>query len=479
MNDIIIGRDKEVKILEKVLASPRPEFVAVVGRRRIGKTFMIKNTYQKQLDFELTGMQYGNKSDQLQGFIYALESAFPLMEIKEKPRSWLAAFHALSKALEGKNKKEKEKMVVFLDELPWLATKKSGFITGLSWFWNSWAVNKNIVLVICGSAASWMIDKIINDRGGLHNRVTELILLQPFSLAETEAFMKSRNIRLNRYQIAQIYMAMGGVPMYLDRLKPGLSAVQNIQEICFLPSGYLRNEFDRLFASLFENSEKHVDIVRALASKRMGMSRAEIIAKTKFTNGGMLTAVLNELHQSGFIEIYADFGKRKQMSIYRLNDPYSLFYLTFIEKVTANKKIDFTRLSDLPNYKSWSGYAFENLCFGHIGAIRKALGISGIFTSISSFVAKPKDGLSGAQIDLLIDSDQSINLCEIKFAQSDYTLSKSDVKNLENKKQVFRYHTKSKKHIFTTLITTFGVTDNANRLNHVDQTIVLDDLFEV
>ncbi len=476
MSDVLIGREEEVKTLRKVLASSRPEFVAVVGRRRIGKTFMIKTTYQNALDFELTGMQYGNKPEQIQGFMYALESAFPLFEVKEKPRSWLAAFHTLSKALESKNKQEK--MVVFLDELPWLATKKSGFITGLSWFWNSWAVNKNIVLVICGSAASWMIDKIINDRGGLHNRVTELMLLRPFNLAETEAFIKSRHIRLNRYQIAQIYMTMGGVPMYLDRLEAGLSAVQNIQKVCFSPNGYLRNEFDRLFSSLFENAEKHIDVVRGLASKRMGMTRAEIIAKTKLSNGGMLTKVLNELHQSGFIEIYADFGKRKQMSVYRLNDPYSLFYLTFIEKVGANKKIDFTRLSDLPNYKSWSGYAFENLCFGHIDAIRKALGISGIFTSVSSFVAKPKDGLSGAQIDLLIDrGDQSINLCEVKFSKSEYTFSKSDIKNVENKKQIFQYHTKSKKHIFTSLITTFGVTDNANRLNHVDQVVVLEDLF--
>ncbi|MCB0836639.1 MAG: AAA family ATPase [Bacteroidetes bacterium] len=477
MKKELIGRKKEVKDLEAALQSNRPEFVAIVGRRRVGKTFLIKETYGSFIDFELTGLQHAKKSDQLQNFIFALKSQLPDFQIKKKPKSWLEAFFLLSNALEEKGKQEK--LVVFLDELPWMGTKRSGFITGLGWFWNSWATNQNIVVVICGSSASWMIEKIINDRGGLHNRVTKLFSLYPFTLRETESFLKSRNIHLGRYQIVQLYLSMGGIPMYLDQVKPGLSAVQNIQAIFFQKSGYLRNEFDRLFASLFDNFENHVEVIKALASKRQGMTRQEIIDNCRFQNGGMLSEILSELQQSGFIEIYQGYGKKTRMSIYRLIDPYSLFYLTFIQHLGVNSKTDFTKLSDLPKYKSWSGYAFENICLTHIDQIRKALGISGIYTSISTFVARASEDMPGAQIDLIIDrSDQSINICEIKFSSSDYEVSKKDIDNIENKKRVFRHHTQTKKHLFTSLITTFGVVENKQKLNHIDQVVLMDDLFE-
>jgi len=472
----LIGRTEEIATLETALKANRPEMIAVIGRRRVGKTFLVKQTYGQFLDFELTGLQHATKKEQLQNFLFAFQNAFPDYSIDEKPKTWLAAFFMLSKALEEKRKQEK--LVVFLDELPWLGTKRSGFITALGWFWNSWAVNQSIVLVICGSAASWMVEKVINDKGGLHNRVTKLLSISPFSLGETEAFLKTRHIHLSRYQITQLYLTMGGIPMYLDQVQPGLSAVQNIQAICFQRNGYLRKEFDRLFASLFDNPTNHIEIIRALAAKKIGMKREEIIAKTTFKNGGMLTTILSELHESGFIEIFNGYGKKTRDSLYRLSDPYSLFYLTFIEKLGANARTDFTKLSDLPNYKAWSGYAFENICLNHIDQIRKALSIAGIFTTISSFVTKAKDGLSGAQIDLIIDrSDHSINICEIKFSHADYTVSKRDVDNIANKKKVFQYHTKTKKHLFTTLITTFGLTENAHRLNNIDQVVVLDDLF--
>ncbi len=477
MNQAIIGRKEEVKSLSEALISNQPELVAVIGRRRVGKTFLIDQTYLNRIDFKLTGLQYIKKSEQLQNFVFALKNYFPDFEMESKPKSWLEAFHTLSKALVVEAKSEK--MVIFLDELPWLGTKRSGFLTGLSWFWNTWANNQNIVVVICGSAASWMIEKVINNKGGLHNRVTQMIFLYPFTLGETKTFLQSKNIRLNHYQITQLYLTMGGIPMYLNQVKRSLSAIQNIQAICFQRGGYLRKEFNRLFASLFDNFENHVTLIRVLATKRMGMTRKEIIAKSKFKNGGMLSKILDELNESGFIESYSGYGKKKRLSLYRLTDSYSLFYLTFIEPLGNNAQVDFTKLSDLPNYKSWSGYAFENVCLMHIDQIRKALGISGMFTSISSFFTKPIDGFSGAQIDLLIDrSDQSINLCEIKFSNSDYEVTKNDVANLDTKKQVFQYHTKTKKHIFTSLITTHGVVENTHKLNHIDQVVTLDDLFK-
>ncbi len=476
MENIVVGRQRQIKELKEALASPKPEMVALVGRRRVGKTYLVRQIYGNRIDFELTGLQHGHLDSQLQNFVFSLGKYFPNFRLREKPTSWLEAFHLLGQALESLNKTEKQ--VVFLDELPWLGSRRSGFITGLAYFWNSWASRQNIVLVICGSAASWMIKKVINDKGGLHNRVTRLLFLYPFTLAETEEYCRLRNIKLDRYHLLQLYMVMGGVPMYLDQLKPGLSAVQNIQEICFEESGYLRNEFERLYASLFENHQYHVVLIRALAARRNGLTRQEIIQSTPFTNGGMLSDILEELEKSGFITVYGGYGKKVKESLYRLTDFYSHFYLTFIEPLGKYSKTDFGQLSDLPKWKTWSGYAFENVCLAHVDAIRKALGISGIASSVASFIAAPKDGLPGAQIDLLIDrSDQAINLCEIKFGNSVYEVKKQDTENFAAKKNVFRYHTKTNKHLFLTLVTTFGAIDNAHKINAVDQVLTMDDLF--
>jgi uncharacterized protein len=477
MNHLLIGRKRPIAELEEARTSSKPELVALIGRRRVGKTYLVKQVYAQQIDFELIGAQHGSIGSQIQNFVLSIGKYFPDFVIKQKPNSWIEAFHLLGQALETLRKTEKK--IIFFDELPWLDTKRSNFVAGLSYFWNSWAVNQPIVVVICGSAASWMIKKIINDKGGLHNRVTRRLFLYPFSLAETEEYCQARHIHLSRFHLLQIYMVMGGVPMYLEQLKTGLSAVQNIQEICFDPNGYLYDEFDRLFSSLFDNYQQHILVIRALASRRNGLTRQDIIAATKFTNGGMLSDILNELEQSGFISIYNGYGKKVKESVYRLTDFYTHFYLTFIEPLGKRSQMDFTQFSDLPKWKIWSGYAYENLCLTHIAPIRKALGINGIASSISSFVAAPKDGLSGAQIDLLIDrSDQSINVCEIKFSNDMYEVTKKDVDNIANKKTVFKHHTKTNKHLFTTLITTFGVVNNNNRLNYIDQVVTQDDLFK-
>jgi len=476
MKNIIIGRTEQKRELTEALQSDKAEMIALVGRRRVGKTYLVSQMYEGHIDFEITGLQYGNKREQLENFALRMGRHFPDYELQGIPKSWLKAFDHLTQALEGLEKSAK--MVVFLDELPWLATHKSGFLTGLSYFWNSWAVKQNVVVVICGSAASWMIKKVINDRGGLHNRVTRLLHLYPFSLAETEAYCRARHIKLSRYQILQLYMVMGGIPMYLDQLKPEFSAIQNIQRICFAPTGYLRNEFDRLFASLFGDYQKHIAVVRALASKRKGLTRNEIIKATKLINSGKLTDILYELEMSGFITIYGGYGKKTKESLYRLTDAYTLFYLTFLEPLGKNNQLDFTQLSDLPLWKTWSGYTFENICLTHIAQIRKALSIAGMTSSVATFIARPKDGLPGTQIDLLIDrNDQCINVCEVKFSIENYLVTKKDIENIDIKKQVFRHHTKTNKHLFTTIITTMSVVENQHKINAVDQVVTLEELF--
>ncbi|HFB99635.1 MAG TPA: ATP-binding protein, partial [Phaeodactylibacter sp.] len=368
--------------------------------------------------------------------------------------------------------------IVFFDELPWLATKKSGFLRAFGFFWNNWASKNNVVVVICGSAASWMIEKVVRDKGGLHNRITKRINLKPFSLAETEVFFKSQNVKLNRYHTVLIYMIMGGIPHYLKEVKAGKSAVQNINDICFSNEGLLTDEFVNLYPALFEHSDHHILVVKALATKWKGLTRAAIIKKTKLPNGGGFTKILTELKQSGFISEYYPFGKKKKDMIYRLTDEYSLFYLNFIEKRKRNVEGAWQALSQRAVFTSWTGYAFESLCLKHINLIKEALKIGGIYAETSSFIFQGNELLPGTQIDLLIDrNDQVINLCEIKFYKTTFSINKTYAENLRNKIAVFKEVSKTKKQIFLTMISSFGVIENKYSQELIDNNLTMEVLF--
>ncbi len=476
MENILIGRSKEQEVLLKALQSSRPEMVAVIGRRRVGKTYLIQNVYAQNMAFQISGIQDGTLKEQLKNFSYLLKLRFGTVAPLEKPTSWLDAFQQLITCLESMTNTEKQ--VVFFDELPWLATRRSDFLKGLSFFWNSWASQKNIVVVICGSSASWMIQKVVEHKGGLHNRLTKRVHLFPFNLHETEAFLKNLNIHFNRYQIVELYMAMGGIPHYLNEVEAGLSAAQNIERICFSPTGLLNNEFSRLYSALFENADNHIAVIKALAQKWQGLTRTEIIALSKLTDGGGVTRCLDELISSGFVSTYFPFGKKKKEMLYRLTDEYSLFYLQFIENKAHKGNNIWLELSQTQDYKSWSGYAFESLCLKHIPQIKKALGISGVYAETSSFYQKGTAQESGVQIDLLIDrKDNVINLFELKFYSGMMTLSKSYAEDLREKITLFKEITQTRKQVFLNLLTTFGLKPNEHSIGLIDKAMTMDVLF--
>ncbi len=474
---IMIGRETELDILASAYASKKPELVAVFGRRRVGKTYLIGAFFEGKIDFELTGLKDATKEQQLRNFSYSLKDAQKSALLPPLPKDWLEAFHQLKTHLESLGNGERRK-VVFIDELPWMANGKSDFLTGFSYFWNSYAAKTNIIVVICGSATAWMIQKIINDKGGLHNRVTRRIHLQAFTLQETEAYFLSKHIVFDRYQLLLLYMTMGGIPHYLEQVEGGKSAIQNIDEICFQPDGLLRTEFDNLYSSLFTNSEHYVSIVSTLSATWKGISRMEIIAKTQISDGGGLTLMLQELEQSGFISSYIPFGKKKKDTLYRLTDCYSLFYLKFIQNIPTKEILSWQTLSQTQSFITWSCYAFENICFDHIDKIKAALGIAGVHSNQYSFLAKANEETEGTQIDLLIDrQDSVISLCEVKFYNDEWVLSKTDADNLRRKKSIFRHITGTKKQIFIVLITTFGLLKNKHSLGLVDNVLDMNALF--
>jgi uncharacterized protein len=477
MQQVHIGREKEQEVLRQALASNSPEFISVFGRRRVGKTFLIKHVYQAQIVFELTGLPSAGRKDQLRNFSIQLTNHAALPTPAAVPKDWLDAFFTLARYLDTLDQSQKK--VVFFDEVPWLADRKSGFLMGLSWFWNSWAEMRNIVLVICGSATSWMIQKVVNDRGGLHNRLTKRVFLDPFTLTETKAFLESRDLRYNNFQIAQLYMVMGGIPHYLKEVQQGLSVTQNINQICFSPGGLLVDEFARLYQALFANADAHVSIIRALAQSHQGLTRPEIIRQSQLADNGNTSKILEELERSSFISSYYPFGKKIKEKLYRLTDEYSLFYLRFVEMHHSSKDPDtWTQLSQTQMVKTWFGYAFENLCLRHVPQLKKALGISGLYSQQSSWRHTPTDGEQAAQIDLLLDrADACIQLIEIKYAPDIYTIDKAYGVALRTKKHVFKEQTKTKKYILLTMITTHGVQKNEHYLGQVDSQVTLDELF--
>jgi uncharacterized protein len=474
ITQFFIGREEETATLQTLLNSEQADLVAMIGRRRIGKTYLVKNAFKNQFSFHITGVKNTDKETMIQAFVAKIEelskSKFPITA----PDNWMEAFRLLKNYLVSI--KGNKKKVVFLDEFPWMDSHKSGFLSAFEFFWNDWAVDQNIAVIVCGSSTSWMLANVLNNKAGLHNRITKYIRLEPFTLRETQQLLHARGIKLPNYEIVQLYMALGGVPYYLNEVQNGESVVQSIDRILFSEKSSLKNEFQNLYRALFDQYEKYELVVKTLSSKQKGLTRQEIIEATKISNGGGLTRILTELEECSFIKSFQPFGKEKKDLIYRLVDEYSLFYFQF----NPNKKPvgSFIQMSNTAKYKTWAGFAFESLCIKHVQQIKQALGIGGIYSTESSFYSKGTDAETGFQIDMLIDrSDNAINLCEMKFYATEYELSKKEADKLHSRRELFRTKTQTKKYLINTLVTTFGLKANEHAARTVDKSLKMEALF--
>lgn len=477
MNTTIIGREEEKRILARLLTSKVAELVALYGRRRVGKTFLVKTFYKDHMTFMCSGQYDGKTQEQLINFSVQLNTFFQKREPRKPPATWQEAFYQLQECLDYQA--DNKKKVLFFDELPWLDSHKSRFLSAFEYFWNMYASTRSdLIVVICGSAASWIIEKVLNNKGGLHNRVTQRMRLLPFSLLETEQYLAHRNIRLDRYHLLQLYMVMGGIPHYLNAVERGKSAAQIIDNICFSKDGALIDEFNNLYAALFKTPERHIQIIKGLAKKNKGLTRTELLNSSKLLTGGGITTALNELIESGFVEKIYPFGNQEKNSVYRLTDEYSLFYLRFMQGLKLNEKNKWQHISISPSYVSWCGYAFENVCFKHIMQIKMGLQIAGINSSYYSWRKVGNKTEAGAQIDLLIDrADNCVNICEMKFSTGPFTIDKKYFNKLQNKKQVFDSQLKTRKALILTMVTTYGVRDNDYKTQLIDSSLTMDGLF--
>lgn len=467
----IIGRNNEKDVLDRLYRSNTSEFIAIYGRRRVGKTFLVREFFNNDFTFQLSGLANANTKEQLLNFHMTLKRhAKNSISI---PKNWIEAFEQLIDYLETCPNGKK---VIFLDELPWLDTPHSNFIKAFEHFWNGWAsARHDILMIVCGSATSWMTDKLINNHGGLHNRLTYKMRLEPFTLNECEEYFTAHGIELNRYQIAECYMVLGGIPYYLSMISKGKSIYQNIDSLFFSDNALLKNEFDNLYAALFRNSEHYIKVVETLSKKSKGLTRNEIVKLAKIPTSGNLSTVLKNLESCGFIRSYNAIGKRERDKLYQLIDFYSLFYFKYIKANEYNDESFWTNSIDTPLHNAWAGYAFEMLCLNHIKQIKTALGIAGVQSNVSSWRSSLSE--KGSQIDLLIDrKDQTINICEIKFSTEKFLINKSYEENLRNKITAFKQETKTKKATHLTMITTYGVQQNKYS-GSVQKEIILNDLF--
>lgn len=468
MEQSIIGRKEEQNRLEKIYNSGKNEFVAIYGRRRVGKTFLIKEYFKNRLDFYFTGIYKATKAEQLKEFTRLLSEA---AETKlNRPKNWFDAFAMLKDYLG--NLHQRQRIVVFFDELPWMDTQKSEFLRAFEFFWNSYASTlPNLMMIVCGSATTWMRDKLFGNKGGLYNRMTNIIYLVPFSLAETEELLKSRSFAFNRYQILEAYMILGGIPLYLNMLEKEFSLTQNIDRLFFSHNAKLKSEYKFLFSSLFNESAMGRNIVELLAKKAVGMTRLEIKQALNIPDGGKLSSILNDLIDSDFVRPYNALGKKERETVYQLSDLFSLYYIRYVSGYTGNDEHHWSNMVDSPSKRTWSGYAFEQVCFHHIGQIKSKLGISGIEANVFSY--KNKD----FQIDMLIDRrDSVINLCEMKFSLTEFEIDKAYDQHLRERRELFRSASATKKSLYLTMITTYGLKQNQYSGN-IQNEITAEDLF--
>lgn len=475
MDSSLIGRKNELALLDETMKSKESELVIVYGRRRVGKTFLVNHYFENSYVFKHTGIFKKPTELQLERFSASLEEYSG--KSVETPKNWFKAFDMLKQYLRSVNIEGKK--VVFVDEMPWLDTPNSDFVAAFEAFWNGWAsAEGDIVLIACGSATSWMTDKLLGDKGGLFNRSATRMFLRPFTLLETEQYLKSKGIEWTRYDIAECYMIMGGIPFYLKQLSSKWSLAQNIDNIFFREKGLLWDEFEHLYHTLFSQADAHISVVEALSRKRMGLTRSEIIKETGIADNGNLSKILKNLSDNEFIRPYSYYGNKKRDTVYQLSDFFSMFYFAYIKGNYGRDTHFWSNSIDLPSRRAWAGYTFEQLCLYHLEQIRRGIGISAVQCETSVWFSKADpESRKGAQIDLLIDRrDRIINVCEMKFSIAEYSIDKEYDEKLRNKIDAFRHESKTKKALQLTMITTYGLKHNMYS-NRVHSQITLDDLF--
>ena len=469
----IIGRREEIRELEKCEKSKKSELVCVYGRRRVGKTYLVEQSFANLFAFRATGVESGNTRTQLKSFYQRLVEAGDTE--RRVPQDWFEAFSRLERILAAENIRRSihGKRIVFFDEFPWFATPRSDFLEAFGEFWNRCGTAQgDFLFIICGSATSWIIKNILEDTGSLYNRVTSQIFLRPFSLRETELYMESRVFGWSRRQIVECQMIFGGLPYFFDLLNPDESLTWNINALIFKPHALLRHESKKLLEATLKKSPAYNDILKCLSSHYYGMQKNACFASLDISQGTFSRAV-EDLIKCGYVHESVDRYSKGHPLRLQLIDPFLLFHYNFLEKGYSETTRFEDFKSDTGRYNNWRGHAFEILCMYHIDHIKNALGISGVRTNSYAWVSEKNE----AQIDLVLDRDDGIvNICEEKYTDTAFAVSAEYEERLLKKMDIYRAETKTKKALKIVMICTENLAGTANT-EHITRVLTLDDLF--
>ena len=479
----MIGREKEINELENLYHKNSSTLLALYGRRRIGKTYLINHVFNNRLSFKHTGLSPLEKENLTDDEFNAkqLEHFYnSLLDVNFKcdviPKNWMQAMQYLKQYI--KSLDQNKKQVIFIDELPWLDYPKSDFFLAFEGFWNNFgSCTDNLLCIICGSATSWMLNKIINNHGGLYGRVNYEMKLSPFTLLETEEYFLENEIVLPREEITKAYMAVGGIPYYLGYFEKGESLAQNINRLFFEKNAKLQNEFNRLFASVFNNYEQVKKIVILLSKSNNGYNRKQICERLNISDGGSLSEMLNSLIACDFLTKYYSAFASKRDVYYKLVDPFCIFYLKFVQN-KVNLEPDLFKIAySSPAVINFYGHAFENVCFNHTLQIKKALGIEGVVTEFLPFKSNYEDDIN-TQIDMIIiRNDRVINICEIKFKSINFIVDSEYYVKVCRRQELIETKIPKKYIIVNTLICSSKLAKNSYS-GVFNKVITLDDLFK-
>ena len=469
----MIGRQRELEDLTEYCRSSKAELICVYGRRRVGKTYLVENAFGGLFSFSATGSEDKRDRTQLKVFHNALRQ-FGCQE-RYMPNDWFDAFGRLRSILESADvaRSMEGRRVVFLDEFPWFASKRSEFLFAFADFWNSWASRQDdMVVIVCGSATSWIIKNLFENTGSLYNRITRQMYIAPFNLHETEQMAESLRLGWSRDAILQCYMVFGGLPYYIDMLDRRKSLAQNIDALCLDVHGPLKREVPHLMEATLGNSPLHRDILRKLSTSKAGIRRKDLVDSLQDGNSGSLKRALDDLEKCGYIRKYKNRYEKRKPTVYQLVDPFLLFSFRFIE---GKEPSSWSAFSGTQAYYAWRSNAFEIACLCHLRQIKHAIGISGVQTECFPWKSSMSD--PGVQIDLVIErADKVTNLCEMKYTDEEFSIDEEHEQKLRYKRQVFLDESKTGNVCLLTLVSAHDLKESIHSWD-IAATVTADDLF--
>lgn len=475
---LIIGRKAEQRDLDEWCHSAKPELICVYGRRRVGKTYLVQNAFEGQFAFFATGSDDRRNAVQLKAFHAALRRAG--CAERTVPQDWFEAFNRLRLALEQPDvvRASCGRRVVFLDEFPWLAAKRSDFLAAFSDFWNGWAsCQSDLVVIICGSATSWIVKNILENTASMYNRVTRQLYVAPFDLHDVEEMTQSLRLGWSRDAVLQCYLVFGGLPYYLDMLDRRKSLSQNIDALCLGTNAPLRREVPLLMEASLGNAPLHRAILRELAQSKVGIRRMDLANRVEGGTTGSFKRALDDLEKCGYIRCYTNRYERRKPSVYQLVDPFLLFGFRFMvdRAPDGHGLVSWKDFERTPAYYAWRGNAFEIACVNHTRQIKHAIGISAVKTEDfpwSSSTSEP-----GAQIDMVIErADGVTNLCEMKYTDGPFVADREFEEDMARRRRVFQIESATKNTVQSVLVCPQGLRPNTHSWD-IAHVVDIDDLF--